>query len=186
MKNNMRIWRRASGALAVTAMMLVAGFILVRDDVASQQIAPSTKSQVIGMWKLVSAEAVQNGKRIEFFGPDPVGLYIFDPSGRFAGQIMRSDLPKFASGNRYQGTPEENKAVVQGFIGYFGTYTVIEPGTLILHIVASSYPNFDGTDQKRFISINGDEMQYRSAATSFGASAHQVWKRLDPGDKLTK
>ena len=186
MKNNLRIWRCVSGALAFMAMILLAGFVLIRDDVASQQKTPTTRSQVVGMWKLVSAEAEQNGKKIEFFGPNPVGLYIFDASGRFAGQVMRSDLPKFASGNRYQGTPEENKAVVQGFIGYFGTYTVIEPGTLVLHIVASSYPNFDGTDQKRFISIHGDEMQYRSAATSFGASAHQVWKRLGPGDQLIK
>src|SRR5262249_52921942 len=36
---------------------------------------------------------------------------------------VRSDLPKFASNNRDMGTPEENKAVVQGSITYFGTYS---------------------------------------------------------------
>jgi Lipocalin-like domain len=185
-KNKTRIGWRASGAIAVTAIMLAAGFIFVREDIAGQQrTSPATKNQLVGFWRLVSAESEQNGKRTDGFGPNPVGLYIFDASGRFAFQVIGSGLPKFASGNRYQGTPEENKAVVQGFIAFFGTNKVIDRGTLILHILGSSYPNFDGTDQKRSISIKGDVMQYSSAATSFGASAHQLWKRLGPGDKLT-
>jgi hypothetical protein len=36
--------------------------------------------------------------------------------------IARSDL-KFASNNRHVGTPEENKAFVEGSIAYFGTYS---------------------------------------------------------------
>jgi hypothetical protein len=36
--------------------------------------------------------------------------------------IARSDL-KFASNNRHVGTPEENKAFVEGRIAYFGTYS---------------------------------------------------------------
>jgi hypothetical protein len=39
---------------------------------------------------------------------------------------MRSDLPKSASKNRAQGTPEENRAVVKGGIATFGTYTADE------------------------------------------------------------
>jgi len=39
---------------------------------------------------------------------------------------MRADLPKFGSGSRLQGTPDENKAIVQGTVSSFGTYTVDE------------------------------------------------------------
>jgi len=38
----------------------------------------------------------------------------------------RSDLPKFASNNRNDGTSDEYKAIVQGSIAHFGTYTVNE------------------------------------------------------------
>ena len=37
------------------------------------------------------------------------GVAIFD-GNRFSLQLVRSDLPKFASNNRDTGTPEENKA----------------------------------------------------------------------------
>jgi hypothetical protein len=59
-------------------------------------------------------------------GINPKGLLIFTENGYFSSQIVRSDLPKFASNNRAQGTPEENKAVVQGSSSTFGTYTVNE------------------------------------------------------------
>ena len=73
--------------------------------------------------------------------------------------------------------------MVQGFIAYFGAYSVTESGVLTLHMVSSSFPNFNGTDQKRSITISGDEMQYSSAETSFGASAPQVWRGLGPNEK---
>jgi ABC-type uncharacterized transport system substrate-binding protein len=44
--------------------------------------------------------------------------------------VVRSDLPKFGSNNRMSGTPEENKAIVQGSIAYFGTYSIDEAMTL--------------------------------------------------------
>jgi hypothetical protein len=183
MNSWIRILQRAAGASCVTAMIFILGFALMPDATAQQKPA-SMKDQIVGTWKLVSGEAEQNGKKVEFFGPDPIGIYVFDANGRYSSQIARADLPKFASGNRYQGTPEENKAVVQGFIAYFGTYTVSDEGALTLHMVSSSFPNFNGTIQTRTIAIKGDEMDYRSPSTSFGAPAHQVWRRVRPDEKL--
>jgi Lipocalin-like domain len=61
---------------------------------------------------------------------------MLDATGHVAAQLMRSDLPKYAANNRSQGTPEENKATVQGIISYFGTYSV--SGTdLLFHIDGS-------------------------------------------------
>jgi hypothetical protein len=62
--------------------------------------------------------------------------------------IMRSDLPKFASNNRAQATAEEGKAVAQGMIAFYGTYTINEGDkTLITRIEGSSYPNLIGGEQ---------------------------------------
>ena len=47
---------------------------------------------------------------------------------------------KFASNNRLESTPDENKSVVQGAIAYFGTYTVNEADhTLNFHIDAARF-----------------------------------------------
>jgi hypothetical protein len=87
------------------------------------------------------------------YGPNPQGQQILDANGRYSLIIMRSDIPKFASNNRVEGTPEENKAVVQGSIAFFGTYTVDESAkTLTQHVESCSFPNFNGTDRKKIIS----------------------------------
>ena len=51
------------------------------------------------------------------------GLSLPDEAGHFMLILQRATLPRFASANRMSGTAEENKAVVQGSIAYFGTYT---------------------------------------------------------------
>jgi hypothetical protein len=38
--------------------------------------------------------------------------------------IARHDIPKFAVNKRDAGTPEENKAVLAGMLGFFGTFSV--------------------------------------------------------------
>src|SRR5689334_15406669 len=61
---------------------------------------------------------------------------------------------RFASGRRDQGTPEENKAIVQGSLAYCGTYAVSNE-TLIMRIEGSTYPNEEGVEQRRAYTLNG-------------------------------
>ncbi len=58
-------------------------------------------------------------------------------NGRFPVIITRSDLPKLASNNREAGTTEENKAIVQESLAYFGTCSVSEPDKTITSHVES-------------------------------------------------
>ena len=91
---------------------------------------------------------------------------------------MRSDLPKFASNNRAQGTPEENKAVVQGSSATFGTYTVDETKkTYTLKFEGSSFPNRAETEQTRAFTIVADELKIANPSTSVGGSSELVYKR---------
>jgi len=85
---------------------------------------------------------------------------------------------KFASNNRDQGTPDENKATVQGSFAYSGTYLVSDK-TLTLNIEATTFPNAEGAQLKRIITmITGDEMKLENPATTTGAAAVAVMKRL--------
>ena len=77
--------------------------------------------------------------------------------------------------------PRTRTTVVQGSITYFGTYSVNEgDGTLTLHIVRSSFPNWNGTDQeKRLIgSLTADELKYTNPAASVGGTAELTWKQF--------
>jgi len=134
-----------------------------------------------GTWTPVSATLDQNGKKTDLFGPSPVGSYIFDGS-HFSYIILRTDLPKFSGNSRTAGTPEENRAVVQGSIAYFGSYAVNDADkTLTLKVEAATFPNWTGQDQKRTYTLNGDNLTLVNAATSAGSgSTTIVLKRMTP------
>src|ERR1700704_3329899 len=102
-----------------------------------------------------------NGTKSELFGPNPKGSMIFESNGRFSQIGTRSDLPKFGTNNRATGTADENKAVVQGSIAYFGTYSVNEADkSFTVQIEGTTFPNWTGTAQKRGLSISGDELTF--------------------------
>ena len=91
----------------------------------------------------------------------------------------RADLPKFASNNRAEGTPEENKAVVQGSVFYFGRSSVNETDkTITTHIEVCSFPNWIGIERKSTYTINGDEFISTASGSSVGeGTVRAVYKR---------
>jgi hypothetical protein len=135
---------------------------------SSSAVSQSAKD-IVGTWTIVSAEA---------FGPTPKGLLVFDANGRYSLMLMRPDLPKYASNNRTQGASEEYKAIGSGSISYYGTYSV-SGSDLILRVEYSSFPNWNGTEQKRTnFTLAGDELRYTNTAPSVGGSAAVlVWRR---------
>ena len=84
------------------------------------------RDQIVGTWSASAQYVEQDAKRIEPFGANPKGMAVYDDKGRFILLLQRATLPSFASGNRMAGTPDENQAVVQGSIGYFGKYSINE------------------------------------------------------------
>jgi hypothetical protein len=158
-----------------TASALIFGVFLPREEAVAE-----TAKDLVGTWTLVSITREQDGKKTDYFGPNPQGQLIFAPNGRFATIFLRSDVPKFASDNREAGTPEENKAAVQGGLAYFGTYSVSEMDKIITyHIEGSTFPNWRGVDQKRLFKLSGDEFTYTNPTPSSGSgSAYAVWKRV--------
>jgi hypothetical protein len=140
----------------------------------------SLKEQLIGTWTIVLGEALQpdGTKRSLLSGSDPVGQLMFTDSGYFSFQAT-ADLPKFASNDRMKRTPQENKAVVDGSIAYYGTYTVNDADkTIAIHIERSSFPNLNGTVGKRVVTaISADEMKYINPGPIGGGSINCAYKR---------
>lgn len=138
-----------------------------------------TAQDLVGTWAHVENVNVRpDGTRNEAFGSNAKGLAVFTSNGRFSIFLHRPDLPKFAANNRVQGTPEENKAVIQGMIAFYGTYTVANK-VLMLKVEGSSFPNWVGTDQVRPLGMfTGDEMTFLGLAGSAGGQNTARFKRL--------
>jgi hypothetical protein len=77
-----------------------------------------------------------------------------------------------------QGTVEENKAMVQGGIAYFGTYSVVDK-VIVEKVEGSTWPNWTGTEQKRpIVSLTGDELKVTVPAASLGGTGEVAFKRI--------
>jgi hypothetical protein len=158
-----------------------AGLLLMAATAVGAQspAAPLTDSLTGTTWTLVSVYNEQDGKRTEPFGPNPKGIFILDRGGRFVQFFLRTGLPKFASNNRATGTPDENKAVVQGSNAYFGTYSISNKDALMtMQVDGSTFPNWDGTTQKRAVTLKGDELTLTNPTAAVGGTGVSVWKRM--------
>ncbi len=131
-----------------------------------------------GTWALSEQWVEQGGKKIERFGANPKGIAIYYGNGRFATILLRVDLPKFVSNNAMTGTADEYKAIVQGSNASYGTWSVDEQdGALISKIEGSTFPGWDGQNQRRTLSIAGDEMKMCVSGAQIGGTACAIWKR---------
>ena len=160
--------------------VLCGGTLSGATAVWAQEKSSNLAQQVQGSWTLVSVYVEQDGKKVEQFGAKPRGSMILTPDGRFSMILMRESLPKFASNNRMKGSAEENQAVVQGSLAHYGRYKVVseKEHTVNLSNEGSTFPNWDGEDQKRIITVKGDEMSLINPTPSIGGGvAYVIWKR---------
>ena len=166
----------------VRLLMIVAVVVVGSLSVAATVRAEKKGAGLVqGSWILVELYNETDGKKLEPFGPTPRGSMLLTPDGRFSMTILRAGLPKFASNARTKGTAEEYKAVVEGSVAAIGTYTVTgdKEQILNLHIEGSTFPNWDGQDQKRPVTVTGDDMKIINPAPSIGGGGKntQIWKR---------
>ena len=164
----------------IAAKVAVASILLMTSiGAAMAQGATPVRDQLVGTWTFVSSTS-QRDDGSNTWGPGARGQLIFTSNGRFSFQLMRSDRPRYKSNTRMRGSIIENQATSRGTLSYFGTYTIAESDrTLTYNIESSSFPNFDGTAQKRIITIAGDDLRYQNPAPARGTTPTVVvWKRL--------
>jgi Lipocalin-like domain len=169
-------------AIAVAAEFALAGVMLSAASGAwAQAKAASPGQQIAGIWKLVSTTNTSKEGVVTknpTFGPNPKGQFIFTSSGHYSSVNTNPNLPKFKSGNRMTGTPEEYKAVVQGSTASYGTYSVSADGkTLTIKQEAGTWAARNGVEEKRALTLAGDDMKY-SVASSIGGTSELVYKRV--------
>jgi len=145
---------RQNTLAAISASLLLLSLAVPAGDAAAQ----SMKS-VAGSYTVVSVSA---------YGPNARGRMMLGADGRYSTVIARATLPKFASNSRIKGTGDEYKGVVEGSIAHYGTYIASMTGGKVLtfNIEVSTFPNFDGTSQKRPFKVAGDLLTYTVTTAS--------------------
>ena len=162
-----RTIRRATLAIALVSLAYPASLALAADA-----------KSVAGSYSFVSVVTTSAaGAKAEPFGPNPTGTAMFGTDGRFMVTVMKPGMAKFASNNRTSGTADEMKSVVSGSIAYLGNYKV-EGDTLVMNIEHATFPNWDGTTQKRTFKVEGDLLKWHTPAASAGGTAEAVLRRI--------
>ena len=123
-------------------------------------------SQLIGTWKLIVLEDYVEGKWVRIFGENPVGYFSFDGSGHVSVQFQKESATKLFAND--EPTPEEALNAYQGYLAYFGTYSVDDDaGTFTSVVQGALNPLLIGTKQTRHFEVSetqlivGDQVTYR-------------------------
>jgi len=169
---------RTLAKVLLASLLLATGY---RD--ATAEDSRSLRAQLVGQWALASLEVV-SGEAIQYpLGRDVSGVLAYDGAGHMAVQIMQANRPRFASGDQASGTLAELTAAVSGYIAYFGTYSVDEGAKVVTHRLAGSlFPNWVGTEQRREIALEGDQLTLSTQPIPFQGTTRVfrlVWKRQD-------
>jgi lysophospholipase L1-like esterase len=173
--------KRARIVLGVTLPLLLLAAALRWGEAPAVPERSAAANPLVGTWTLVLVDNVlSDGSRVHLYGPRPSGLLMFDAGGRYGLQIVSAGRPTFAANDKSRGTADEYRAAVQGSNAHFGTYAVDQAkGTITFRIDHASFPNWEGTEQRRAFSLVGDHLNYTVPAptTGGGAVGEVEWRR---------
>jgi hypothetical protein len=140
-----------------------------------------THDDLLGTWKPLSVRNTRpDGSTVFPFGTSPGGILMFQGDRRFAFILNRTDLPRFVAGDRFSGTAEENRAIVQGSFAYFGTFELAGE-VVTMRVEGGTWPAWTGTTlQRHIVSFDGREMRWMDFTPSIGGAIENAWLRIEP------
>lgn len=158
------------------ALALVGASSVHADDAADA-------AALVGSWDLVRLENhASDGSVTRPFGDSPVGRITYTADGQMSAHIMRAGRQPFAAGDLYGGSDTEKLAAYDGYVAYYGSFSLDSTQHVVTHHVRGSlFPNWVGGEQQRFYSIVGDELTLSTRPfTAHGqeVTAHVLWRRV--------
>ena len=126
---------------------------------------------IVGTWRLVTFEDVENGKVIRRFGDKPNGLFVYTADGHVIIHIANPANPICIAPSKKSGpdkkddltlpecSPEQVRTLLDGTVAYWGTYRVDAATGEVVHSVEADLSNgYIGTDQRRPFRLTGDQL----------------------------
>ena len=127
-------------------------------------ISLAADNSVVGTWQIQSWVSTdqESGAVINVFGEHPDGYLMYTAGGNMT-VMLTADGRKNLSGDRYNTPAEERAQAFSSHAAYAGTYTLTPEG-IMHHVKASSFQNWVGTEQFRFVEVKGDTMIVKTPA----------------------
>ena len=170
-------------ALGVRAMAVSSGAV-------SAQAPTNDRAKFVGTYSLVTTEVKDpaTGKWSQTPNFNSIGYITYSDTGQMGVHIMPKIREKFASNVP---TPEEAKAALRGYTGYFGTYTVDGKDKFVVHHRVGQINPGGMVDAKRYYDFvpdprdprGGFERLILTPAPADGggkeqATNHLIWERM--------
>lgn len=164
----------SSTFVAMGAVLLASATVAVPSEPAALEMQ--------GTWTMTSAYEIHaDGTRTTNYGEHPRGLLMVDQEGRYSLQIFRPDRSRFASGDKTRGTADEYREALIGASTHFGHVAVDAAAhRLVFKIEASSFANWENTQQVRDYTFENGVLAYSvpASASGNGTVAYSVWERV--------
>ena len=161
------------------AITLLAGFSLV---LLMSTTALAADNQLYGTWRLVSFTRtfVATGETVDIFGKSPRGILITGQNGHLQLLIVGDKRPKVSDLTKL--TDQERAELFKTMIAYSGTYT-FDGKTLKLRVDISWNENWNGTEQVRFVKLEGKRLTLNTIPAPYFADGEIVttvatWERI--------
>ena len=142
--------------------------------------AQAAEPSLAGTWTLTAADRLHpDGTRTRDYGDHPKGRLIIDAQGRYSLQIFNGDRLRVASGDKATATAEEYASAAMGSSTHYGT-VAIDPAAhlLVFRIAGASFPNWDGTEQRRKYVLTADSLSYQvPTPRADGSVPISEWRR---------
>ena len=182
---------RLSVFVAITLLAFAAGQTSVAQSARkdNQQTSSAVTDQFLGAWRLVSVETIRPNGEISypFYGKHPEGILMYDRSGWMSVQIVsdpKPTQPTVDSREDFLKAPvAEKAAAIDGYYGYFGTWTIdASAATVTHHIQQSLYPAERGENGVRHFVIVGQRLTLTAKTHEMGEDHVRklVWERIQP------
>ena len=139
---------------------------------------------LLGAWRLESAvEVFDDGERRDEFGPNPEGYLCYHPAGIVSATLGDSARPPVPAGDPQSGTDSDYGKMARHFIAYAGPFSVdVGNGTVTHHVDVSLFPNWQGHDQVRRVTIEAGRLSIiasdRAAADGRTFHSELTWLKV--------
>lgn len=121
--------------------------------------------ELVGRWQLTAWTATDEAGAVTTpFGEYPQGCVIYTPGGWMSGHLAIAERRELSTPNALGGTETERAEAYSSYVAYCGEYRL--EGDTVVHVLRMSlFPNWVGTEQRRFVDLSGDELVLRTPPT---------------------
>ena len=161
----------------VLTTMLTSGLAVVTPPEKALAQQGTIAQQLVGTWLFAGCDAA-TAARVPYCA-NPAGSLSYNPAGRYTLAILAGNRPEVKTGitpnggiNRASVSPEDYKAIGQGTVAQFGTWSVNETDKVLMqHAESTFFPG--GIDSKYTVTLKGNDL------TLVGGPANGTfsWKR---------